>query len=108
VFRRDAELDAEYLILAEHLDGSGSRLEIQRGLHEDDQDRARGMEGHCLVDELHATHYGAVAAWRIDGACLDIDLTDEASETFGASGFRIALPAAQRSTVERALLQLVA
>jgi Immunity protein 10 len=64
-FVRD-DLNAQYLVLAEHADGSGRRLEVQRSLRVDAQDHSLGMDTYCLVTEDQATHYGGVriGGWR--------------------------------------------
>jgi Immunity protein 10 len=107
-FERDDRLNARYLVLAEHADGSGRRVEVQRALEFDDQDLALGMDTYCVVTEEQATHYGGVLHWRIEGSTLHVDLTEEAGRAMGASAFRIALPESELATVQRALLVLLA
>jgi Immunity protein 10 len=107
-FERDDSLDAQSLVLAEHADGRGRWLEVQRPLHVEAQDLALGLDTYCLVTEEQATHYGGVLAWRIEGTVLHLDLTEEASRALGASGFRISLPESERDTVQRALPVLLA
>ena len=107
-FERDDDLNAQYLVLAEHADGSGRRLEIQRALDSDEQDVALGHDTYCFVTDDQVTHYGGAVAWTLEGPVLDLDLTVEASRAIGAPGFRITVPAAERATVERALRTLLA
>lgn len=59
-FSRDEEVGAEYLILAEHEDGSGPRIELQRALIVTDDDRRLGTDRYCLVNEGGVTHYGGL------------------------------------------------
>jgi hypothetical protein len=107
-FERADDLNAQYLVLAEHADGSGRRLEVQRSLRVDEQDRSLGMDTYCLVTEEQATHYGGVLDWRIEGSTLHVDLTEEADRVIGASEFRVTLPESERAKVQRALLVLLA
>jgi Immunity protein 10 len=107
-FERHDNLRARYLVLAEHADGTGRRVEIQRSLHPDEQDLALGQDTYCLVTEEQAIHYGGVLDWRIEESTLHLDLTEEACRAIGASEFRITLPESERATVQRALLVLLA
>ena len=106
-FERDDTRDVQSLVLAEHRDGRGRWLEVQRPLQVDDQDLALGLDTSCLVTEEQATQYGGVVDWRIEGSVLHLDLTEKASRAIGASGFRITLPESERATVQRALLVLL-
>ena len=106
-FERDDSLNAQYLVLAEHADGGGRRLEVQRALHFDEQDVALAQDTYCLVTEAQATHYGGVVNWLLDGSLLHLELTDEASRVIGASEFRITLPASRRAMVRDALRMLL-
>lgn len=107
-FERDDNLGAEWLVLAEHPDGTGRRLEVQRPLQVDEQDLALGHDTYCLVTEEQATHYGGVLDWQIEESTLHLDLTEEASRAIGASRFRITLPKSECATVQAALESLLA
>ena len=107
-FERDDLLGAQWLVLAEHPDGTGRRLEVQRPLQVDEQDVALGLDTYCLVTEEQATHYGGVLDWQIEESMLHLDLTEDASRVIGASGFRITLPRSERATVQTALGLLLA
>ena len=48
-FRRDEDLASEGLVFAEHADGSGRTVELQRGLTETEEDRRSGLFGYCVV-----------------------------------------------------------
>jgi hypothetical protein len=104
---RDQELNAQYLVLAEHPDGSGRRLEIQRALEADDQSRALGQNTYSLVTEDQATHYGGVVSWRIDGSALELSFDDSATHTLGARELRVTLPVSELTAVEDALRSLL-
>ena len=107
-FERDDGINTQYLVLAEHADGSGRRLEIQRSLKVDERDLSLGMDTYCLVTEEQATHYGGVLGWRIEGSTLHLDLTEEADRVMGASGFRISVPESERAKIQSALAVLLA
>ena len=68
------------VVLAEHSDGSGWRLELQRGEEIDEQDRRLGLDAHCLVTHAQATHYGGVTSWRLADGVLSLELTSEAAQ----------------------------
>jgi Immunity protein 10 len=107
-FERDDSVNAQYLVLAEHADGRGRWLEVQRALRVGEQDVALGHDTYCLVTEDQATYYGGVVDWRIEGSTLQLDLTEEACREIGVSEFRIFLPESERATVQKALLVLLA
>ena len=91
-FRRDEEIGAEYLVLAEHEDGSGERVELQRPLVVTDDDRRLGTDTYCLVNEGGVTHYGGVEGWSLDDSSLELRLDQEAARILGAEGgYRIRL-----------------
>ena len=80
------------LILAQHEDGSGHRIELQRASVVTDEDRRLGMDTYCLVGETGATHYGRIESTTFEGAMLEIRLSPEAAQNLGvAGGFRIRL-----------------
>ena len=74
------------VILAEHPDGSGARLEIQKPLSSDEQDRRLGLDTYCLCTEDGATHYGGVMSWTLTQSSLEIVLDAKAAEALGVEG----------------------
>jgi Immunity protein 10 len=80
------DLDAFVVVLAENMDGSGLRLELQRGLSFDEQDKRLGQDTYCLCTEQGATHYGGVKSWRLKDDELEIDLDDKAAADLGVAG----------------------
>ena len=87
------------VVLAERTDGSGARLEIQRALSFDAQDRRLGQATYCLCTEDGATRYGGVASWRLSGDTLEIALSAEAARVLDArDGFRVRLAAEPASS----------
>lgn len=76
---RDSELKIEVVVLAEHLDGSGQRIELQRALSFDDQDGALGQDTYCLVTDSGATHYGGIDRWAVEESELRLYLSAEAA-----------------------------
>ena len=103
---RDAELNVADLVLAEHYERTGRRLEIQRSLQFDEQDEALGMDSYCLVTD-GGTHYGGVLSWDIGGSTLRIELDTAAASALGASEFRVAFPRSESATVEAMLWTLL-
>lgn len=91
-FSRDEELGTEYLVLAEHEDGSGQRIELQRALTITDDDRRLGMDTYCLVNEAGATYYGGVDGWVLEDGKLELRLDQEAAQVLDVEGgYRIRL-----------------
>jgi hypothetical protein len=86
------ELYAFVVVLAEDPDGSGPRLELQKALSFDEQDRMLGLDTYCLCTEAGATCYGGVKAWTIGPDALEIRLDADAAETLGTPGFAIDFP----------------
>jgi Immunity protein 10 len=89
---RDDDLGFDAFAAAENEDGSGARLDLQRGFEFDDQDRRLGLDTYCLVTEDGAVHYGGVRDWSLHGNSLEITLTRKAAQVLGVDGFRIRLP----------------
>lgn len=77
------DVDTFVVVFAEHPDGGGERLELQRSFTFDDQDRALGQDTYCVVVGSGATHYGGVRWWRLGRGALDLELTPEAAKTLG-------------------------
>jgi hypothetical protein len=86
------DLNAFVVVLAENPDGSGARLELQKALSFDEQDRTLGLDTYCLCTEAGATCYGGVIAWTLGPNALEIRLEADAAETLGAPGFAIDFP----------------
>ena len=80
---RDAELNAEVVVFAEHLDDSGRRIELQRALSPDEQDRALGQDTYCVVTESGATHYGGIDRWAVQDGEVQLSLSTEAAAALG-------------------------
>lgn len=93
-FFSDDDLNAEGLVMAEHPDGSGRRLEIQRPLEVDEAERRPGLDQTCLVTESGACHSGGVLRWRLTNDCLQLALTGEAATVLGLDRHHIATLAA--------------
>jgi hypothetical protein len=83
------------LVLAEHSDAGGRRLELQSSLSYDEQEKSLGQDTYCLCTETGACHYGGVTSWALDEAraVLVITLDERASKVLDASGgFRVTVP----------------
>lgn len=65
--------------MAEHLDGSGRRIELQRTCSPDEQDRALGQDTYCLVTESGATHYGGIDHWAVEEGRPRLSLSTDAA-----------------------------
>lgn len=103
------DLNAYVVVLAADEDAVGPRIELQRSLTFDDQDRALGMDRHCLVTETGACAYGAVAAWDLVGDVLHLGLTSDGAEDLGvAEGFIVDLPPAAAEGLRAALARVFA
>lgn len=77
------DLNTFAVVLAEELDGSGMRLEIQKSLSFDEQDRKYGHDTYCLCTEEGATYYGGVTSWTLTEDSLEVQLDTEAAEILG-------------------------
>ncbi len=85
------EANTFVVCLAEELDGSGQRLELQRALSFDEQDRGMGMDTYCVATESGASYYGGVRSWNLEPKLLTLELDVEASTVLGVSGFEVEL-----------------
>lgn len=104
-----SDIDTFAIVFAQELDGGGTRLEIQRALSFDEQDRKNGQDTYCLCTEGGVTHYGGVTSWVLSKDSLEIRLDAKASTVFGVEeGFAVALPrdrpARLKDDLERALV----
>ena len=81
-----SDIDTFAVVLAEELDGSGARLELQRSLSFDEQDQRHGQDTYCLCTEQGATHYGGVTSWTLTQDSLQILLDTKAAEALGVEG----------------------
>jgi hypothetical protein len=75
------DLNSFVVVLAEGRDGRGRRLEIQRALAFDQQDRSLGQDTYCLCTEEGAAHYGGIIDWTLTGGELRVALDDERRQT---------------------------
>lgn len=82
-FEEMPELNTIAVVFAENADGSGERLELQRALTFDAQDRKLRQATYCLCVSSGATHYGGVRSWQLDRSGLELKLTREAAATLG-------------------------
>ena len=84
------DLNSFVVMLAEHTDGSGIRLEIQRALLFDEQDRRLEQDTYCLCNEWGAVCYGGVVSWHLTKNELTLVLEARAAEALGVKeGFLI-------------------
>ena len=102
------ELDGDVLVVAEHPDGAGRRLEVSMSTEVTEQDRALGMNTYSLVNENQATIYGGVRTWHWDGEQIFIFLSEEAARVLGApDGYVIPIPDSDNAALAQAWLQRI-
>ena len=90
------------VVLAEELDG-GERLELQRALSFDEQDRRLGMDTYCLCTEAGCV-YGGVASWTVSADALELRLEEQAAKMLGVDGgFRVSFPPERRQVLREGL-----
>src|SRR6476646_4500799 len=73
------DLNAYVVVLYEQADGTGERIEFQRALSFDDQDRELGQDTYCICLTSGATTYGGVRACILSGPSLKLRLSPEAA-----------------------------
>jgi hypothetical protein len=88
------------VVLAENPDGSGARLELQKALSLDEQDRKLGMDTYCLCTDEGATFYGGIKSWKLMPDLLEINLNMQAAEALGVQGFAISFSAKELAILE--------
>jgi hypothetical protein len=100
----DEKLNFKALAMAEE-EHSGERLDIQRALVDDEQDRELGQDTYCLVDEHANVTYGGITRWQLEDGELRLDLNAESSEVLDAGvGYSIMVPDPDHQTVIREAL----
>ena len=99
------ELNTFVVVFAEHSDGSGQRLEIQKALSFDEQDRASGEDTYCLCLENGACEYGGVTSWTLKEDSLEIVLSRHGADTLGVEGGFFVELSGERPANLRAVLQ---
>ena len=105
------DLNAYVLILYERLDGSGERIELQRALSFDEQDRTLGMDTYCVCVASGATHYGGVRSWDLSGNRLAFEFSVPAAAALGIeANLSVELPDSSEAiaTVREGLLRIFA
>lgn len=80
------DIETFVVVLAERRDGSGCRLEIQRALSFDEQDRKLGQDTYSLSTERGGTFYGGIASWTLTGDTLVIVLEKKAAQVLEVDG----------------------
>jgi len=98
--------NAFVLVLAELPDGKGHRLEIQKALVVDDQDRKLGHDTYCLSVESGATHYGGIEHSVLTANRFEFVLDEAAAGVFGGK-IVVHFPPEDFSIIEAALFRLL-
>lgn len=94
-------------MLAEHADGSGRTVELQRGLTETEEDRRSGLFGYCVVIDGGPSSYRCVDGWKVLGRDLILQLSTVAARDFGAESIVVRLPSGAVPVVRRAVEDLI-
>ena len=91
------------VVLAEHPDGDGGRLEFQKAFSFDEQDRRLGMDTYCLCTEA-GTAYGGVTTWTLTLDALEVRLDERTAEALGVEdGFVVDFPRVYLQTLREGL-----
>ncbi|NBD10443.1 MULTISPECIES: Imm10 family immunity protein [Corallococcus] len=102
------DINTYAVVLAERHDGTGMRLEIQKALSFDEQDRANGMDTYCLCTESGACHYGGVTKWRVGENSIEVQLDEQASNALGVDGgFHVEVSGQYLPTLREVLQRLL-
>lgn len=103
----DRELNTFFVILAEESDGDGSRLEIQKALSFDEQDKDNGMDTYCICTETGEACYGGIAFWDLSENRLEIKLESDAAEILGEEGYLVRFKSAYKKILQNGLLRIL-
>ena len=103
-FVDDSDLGFRALVLAEHDDGSGRSLEVQRSSGFTDEHRSLGMDDYCVVVDGGVVHYGGVHSWTVsvDGT-VRLELNLPASRVLGADEIEVVVDPGQVDLVRLGL-----
>ena len=77
------DLECVVVVFAENPDGSGERLELQRGIEFDEQDRSSGMDTYCVCLADGQTAYGGIRRATLGARSLSLELAPETAELLG-------------------------
>ena len=72
-------LDDTFLVVLAETEDGDTRIEFQRGLTFDAQDKALGMDTYCLCTEK-GTYYGGAQSWQVSEGCLHLSLNAAAAK----------------------------
>lgn len=103
-----SDLNCFIVILEEKADESGARLELQRAIVFDAEDRRLGQDTYCICTEDGATFYGGIQSWTLNAGTLEVRLTADAAEALGVeAGFVLTFPAAQEHELKEGLERIL-
>jgi hypothetical protein len=77
------ELNTFAVVMAEETDGSGKRIELQRALEFDEQDRSLGQDTYCTYLDDGACEYGGIRKCVLDHNELLLEFSSETALTLG-------------------------
>jgi Immunity protein 10 len=107
-YRRQPEIQAEYLVAGEHADGGGRTVEVQRSRAKDaNHERGLGVDGHCLVIDGGPTSYRCVERWAVADSAIVIRLTTAGRDELGVTTIRVEVPENAAAATASALHRLI-
>lgn len=95
------------VVLAQNVDGSGERLEVQRALEFDDRDRRLGEDTYCISDSSGATSYGGVLSWELKRGALHLLLTEPCARVMGVAGYIVDYPPEHEALLQAGLQRAI-
>ena len=107
-YQHEAEVETKYLVAAEHVDGSGRTLEVQRSLVEDDDyERSLGLDGYCVVLDGGPTAYRSVERWVAAGTTVVLHLTSEGADALGVRSIALEADTGTAALIRSVLRHLI-
>ncbi len=100
------EVNTFALVMAEEPEGGGKRVEIQKALSFDEQDRENGQDTYCVSTETGVAHYGGIAHWTLGTTELKLVFDPAAASVFGVREVSIQFFPEHRPTLEAGLARL--
>lgn len=106
------DLGCVVVVFVEQPAGGGWRIELQRSLEVDEQDRELGLDSYCVVTDdgegAGGTRYGGVTGWSIEHNVLHLLLDADAARLLGVHEvLEVEFPAAQIVAVDEMLRRIL-
>ena len=77
------DLQCVVVVFAENSNGSGERLELQRALAFDEQDRSLGMDKYCICLTGGQTAYGGIRSVHLTANLLSLEFAHATADLLG-------------------------